>query len=100
MSWRKSLYMAEHSERTRRHLELFALVLSVFMGTVNLGMFLWKGGALVQEFETMKVRVKTIEDQGSRSFSVHEQLDNMRESQVSERLAKLERIVDLLPSFD
>ena len=80
----------------KRELELLALMFSVVVGSLNLGIVLWKGGALVKEHEQVLERVKALETAGSRIAAEHIKLDDMREQMVNERIVKLETIAAII----
>lgn len=96
---RKELSNMADNAKLKAWLQLILMLLGVTEGAIALGMIFWKGGALVNDHEAVKARVTAIEASGSRVVSEHIKLDDYREKVDSERLAKLEAIVQLIPDL-
>lgn len=87
------------AEKIRNGLQMAMLVLGVLTGSSSLGILVWKGGALVNDHEQLKLRVAVIEANGSRNVGEHIKVDDLREKLTNDRLTKLETIADLIPEL-
>lgn len=98
------------AEAIRRNLQIITSVVAIIIGVTSLGTFVWKGGALIREFELWKEanrkeidalekRIVKIEMQGSSQVGEHIKIDDQREQMTRERLARLDAIAEMVPNL-
>jgi hypothetical protein len=80
-------------------LQVAATSLSMVIGFISIGLVVFKGGALVHEVQNHENRILTIEARGSPPIAEHIKLDDERNSNVKERLSRVESAVIVISTL-
>ena len=83
----------------RSVIERFPTWLSALCSVLTVAFVVWRGGALANTIAEHDRRIVNLENAGSATVQKHVALDDEREKATSERIARLEKIIEALPEM-
>ena len=99
--------MRDENEVNRKTIEVIAIWLAVLVSFSNLGILIWKGGAMANSLttsthnlETLGAKVEQIEREGTAGLKGHTALNDANFNGLDKRVLNLENVVTRFSSIE